>query len=178
MPANAGQIAAREYHLITLSLRLLVDRLETRPDNLVTFGATAMQIQKQRDEATIDETKRATEYLANERTFLAWVRTSIAVISLGFVLARFSVWLRELSIQRQPQIRIHRWGISLPIGVAMMILGGALTMLAAWRYHVVNRDIQRGKVSADRGLVVLVTAMVTLLSVAMIVFALLTAKQP
>lgn len=137
-----------------------------------------MQMQKQRDETTIDETKRATEYLANERTFLAWVRTSIAVISLGFVLARFSVWLRELSIQRQPQIRIHRWGISLPIGVAMMILGGALTTLAAWRYHVVNRDIERGKVSADRGLVVLVTAMVTLLSAAMIVFALLTAKQP
>ena len=177
-PANAREIATREYHLITLSLRLLVDRLEARPDNLATFGATAMQMQEQRDKATIDETKRATEYLANERTFLAWVRTSIAVISLGFVLARFSVWLRELSIQRQPQIRIHRWGISLPIGVAMMILGGALTVLAAWRYHVVNRDIERGKVSADRGLVVLVTVMVTLLSVAMIVFALLAAKQP
>ena len=42
----------------------------------------------------------------------------------------------------------------------------------------INRDIERGKVSADRGLVVLVTVMVTLLSAAMIVFALLTAKQP
>jgi putative membrane protein len=157
---------------------LLADTLEVRRDNLATFAATAMQMQKQRDHATIDETKRATEYLANERTFLAWVRTSIAIISLGFVLARFSVWLRELSIQRQPQTQVHRWGISLPIGVAMMILGGALTMLAAWRYHVVNRDIERGKVSADRGLVVLVTVMVTLLSAAMIVFALLTAKQP
>ena len=69
-------------------------------------------------------------------------------------------------------------GISLPIGVAMMILGGTLTILAAWRYHVVNRNIEHGKVSADRGLVVLVTVMVTLLSGAMIVFALLSAKQP
>jgi putative membrane protein len=155
-----------------------VNTLEACPYDLVTVAATAMQMQKQTHQATIDETKRATEYLANERTFLAWVRTSIAVISLGFVLARFSVWLRELSIQRQPDVRVHRWGISLPIGVAMMMLGGALTMLAAWRYHVVNRDIERGKVSADRGLVVLVTVMVTLLSVAMIVFALLTAKQP
>ena len=136
---------------------------------------TAMQMQ--RHQATIDETKRATEYLANERTFLAWVRTSVAVVSLGFVLARFSVWLRELAGHRQSQMLGHRWEISLPIGVAMMILGGLLSVLAAWRYHVVNRDIERGKVSADRGLVILVTAMVTLLSGAMIILVLLTSEQ-
>ena len=99
-------------------------------------------------------------------------------MSLGFVLTRFSVWSRELSAQRQPQVPVHRGGISLPIGVAMMILGGALTILAARRYHVVNRDIEHGKVSADRGLVILVTVMVTLLSAGMIAFALLTAEQP
>lgn len=135
-------------------------------------------MQKQKQSATIDETKRATEYLANERTFLAWIRTSVAVVSLGFVLARFSVWFRELSVQRHPQTQVHRGGISLPIGVAMMILGGSLSVLAAWRYHVVNRDIERGKVSADRGLVILVTAMIALLSAAMIALALLTAEQP
>ena len=47
--------------------------------------------------AKIHEDKIATEYLANERTFLAWIRTSIAVISLGFVIAKFSVWLNELA---------------------------------------------------------------------------------
>jgi len=132
----------------------------------------------QKQSATIDETKRATEYLANERTFLAWVRTSVAVLSLGFVLARFSVWLRELSVQRHPETQVHRAGISLPLGVAMMILGGSLSVLAAWRYHVVNRNIERGKVSADRGFVILVTVMIVLLSAAMIASVLLTAEQP
>jgi putative membrane protein len=98
-------------------------------------------MQNDKGHATIDETKRATEYLANERTFLAWIRTSVAVVSLGFVLARFSVWLRQLDIQRASQVPIHRGGISLPIGVGMMIFGGLLSVLAAWRYHVVNRDI-------------------------------------
>jgi putative membrane protein len=135
-------------------------------------------MQKERHHATIDETKRATEYLANERTFLAWIRTSVAVVSLGFVIARFSVWLRELAVHREPQVQAHRAGISLPIGVAMMTLGGLLAVLAAWRYHVVNRDIERGKVSADRGLVILVTVMVALLSGAMIALVLLTAEQP
>ena len=132
-------------------------------------------MQKERHHATIDEAKRATEYLANERTFLAWIRTSVAVVSLGFVVARFSVWLQELSGDLSRRMEGHRVGISLPVGVAM-ILGGLLPLLAA--YHVVNRDIEHGKVSADRGLVVLVTAMVTLLSGAMIVFILLTAGRP
>src|ERR687885_1337576 len=38
---------------------------------------------------------RSTQFLANERTFLAWLRTSIAIIGLGFVVARFSLFLRE-----------------------------------------------------------------------------------
>src|SRR5947199_9392429 len=107
-------------------------------------------MQKQKQSATIDETKRATEYLANERTFLAWIRTSVAVMSLGFVLARFSVWLRELSAQGQTQVPVHRGGISLPIGVAMMILGGGPSILAARREHVLNRDCHHGNARTGR----------------------------
>jgi uncharacterized membrane protein YidH (DUF202 family) len=40
----------------------------------------------------LPEDKRATEYLANGGTFLAWIRTSIAVISLGFVIAK---WVKD-----------------------------------------------------------------------------------
>ena len=89
-------------------------------------------MQKQRHHATIDETKRATEYLANERTFLAWIRTSIAVVSLGFVVARFIVWLQELSGHLDLQMHQHRAGISLPIGLAMMTLGGLLHGAITW----------------------------------------------
>lgn len=125
----------------------------------------------------LGDEKRATEYLANERTFLAWIRTSIAIISLGFVVAKFSLWLRELAAQLQPQIQPYKAGASMPIGVIMMALGGVLAVLAARRYHVVNRAIKNGVVSADRGLVILVTVMVALLCVAMIVYMLLTAQH-
>src|SRR5450759_2309917 len=128
--------------------------------------------QKQQ-QAMLGDEKRATEYLANERTFLAWIRTSIAIISLGFVVAKFSLWLRELAAQLQPQIQPYKAGASMPIGVIMMALGG---VLAVRRYHVVNRAIKNGVVSADRGLVILVTVMVALLCVAMIVYMLLTAQ--
>lgn len=128
-------------------------------------------------QAHIEETKRATEYLANERTFLAWIRTSVAIVSLGFVVAKFSLWLRELATQLAPQAQTYQAGASMPIGVTMMALGGGLAVLAAWRYHVVNRAIEHGNVSADRGLVILVTVMVALLCAAMIAYMLVTAQH-
>lgn len=127
--------------------------------------------------ANIPEEKRASEYLANERTFLAWIRTSIAVMSLGFVVAKFGVWLRELATQLAPQTPIRSTGLSLPIGVAMMAMGGALAVLAAWHYHLVNLAIERGEVRANRGLIVTVTAGVALLAVIMIVYLLVAAKH-
>ena len=38
---------------------------------------------------------RARDHLANERTFLAWVRTGVATIVFGFAVGRFSIALRE-----------------------------------------------------------------------------------
>jgi uncharacterized membrane protein YidH (DUF202 family) len=58
----------------------------------------------------------------------------------------------------------------------MMGFGGLLAILAARRYHVVNSAIETGKVSADRGLVFFVTAIVAALSVAMTVYLLMSAN--
>ncbi len=120
---------------------------------------------------------KCTEHLAVERTFLAWVRTSIAIISLGFVVAKFSVWLRQLAGRLNPQDQIDGIGMSLPIGVGMMAFGGILTVLAAWHCSSVNKAIARGEVRDNRKLVVTVTAGVALLAVLMIVYMLLTAKS-
>jgi inner membrane protein YidH len=125
----------------------------------------------------LPDPQKSTEHLAVERTFLAWVRTSIAVISLGFVVAKFGVWLRELAARLDPQVQIHSTGMSLPMGVGMMAFGGLLTVLAAWHCHIVNRAIERGEVRANRRLIATVTAGVALLAALMIVYMLLTAKN-
>ncbi len=120
--------------------------------------------------APVEHEKKGQEYLANERTFLAWIRTSVAVLSLGFLIARFGLWLRELAASLNGRGGPAVTGTSLWIGSAMMAFGGLLAVLAAWRYHVVNRAIAKGRVSADRGLVLLVTVGVALLAVVMIVY--------
>jgi putative membrane protein len=117
-------------------------------------------------DAEIPDDKKATEHLANERTFLAWVRTSIAIMSLGFVVAKFGLWLRELS-HASPQLPPGP-GWSGPIGMTMIAAGGALALLAAWRFHVVNRQIDRGLVTVDRGLVALIAIAMGVLAVVMV----------
>ena len=112
--------------------------------------------------------KQATEYLANERTFLAWIRTSVAIISLGFVIAKFRIWLQDLASAGHGPSIPTKLGDSFAIGIGMMALGGLLTLLAAWRYHVVNLQIERGKVTADRGLIIFVTILVAALAGVMI----------
>jgi len=118
-----------------------------------------------------------TELLAAERTFLAWVRTSIAVASLGFVVAKFGIWLREFAAQLNPQIHMQSTALSLPIGIAMMVFGGALTIGAAWHFKIVSRCIMKGEIRSSGSLVVTITLGVTLLTFVMIVYLLLAAAK-
>jgi putative membrane protein len=122
--------------------------------------------------AHVPEEKRATEYLANERTFLAWIRTSISVISFGFLITRVPEWIhRSHAPAEQPGT--GRISTSFVIGLGMMAFGAVGSVLAAWRYHNVNRAIEEGRVKPDRGLVILVTVLVVLLATGMISFMLL-----
>jgi len=84
----------------------------------------------------------ARDYLASERTFLAWVRTSIGVTSLGFVVAKFSLWLRQLlALPVGGHLRPVRPGLSFPIGMALIAWGAVLAVLAWLRYREVNEAL-------------------------------------
>ena len=126
----------------------------------------------QHEKGRLNPDKIEAEILANERTFLAWVRTSIAVMSLGFVIARFSLWMREMS--SGSTMRIPHTGISEALGECMIGLGGVLTAFAAWRYRVVNRAIERGEIEADPRMVVAITAIILTAAVAVIVYMIIS----
>jgi inner membrane protein YidH len=137
-----------------------------------------MEITMSDNPASVPEGRRATEYLANERTFLAWVRTSIALIGIGAVLAKLNPILHAtVENGRLSRLPMHI-GSSVPAGIAFMVFGAVIAGLAAWRYHVVNLAIERGQVKADRGLILLVTILVVALAVAMSLYLLVTSDQP
>ena len=71
------------------------------------------------------------DHLANKRTMLAWARTGIAVMALGFVVARFGLLLRELRLALPRHLPE---GVSTAFGTALVVIGGILILLAGVDY--------------------------------------------
>ncbi|HET9030387.1 MAG TPA: DUF202 domain-containing protein [Candidatus Aquilonibacter sp.] len=83
---------------------------------------------------------KATDVLANERTFLAYVRTALAFIAFGFVVARFGLFVEELSQYTHIHNRSPHYSIG--FGVSMAGVGVLIGILGAWRYGAVDRAMQ------------------------------------
>ncbi len=83
-------------------------------------------------------------YMSAERTFLAWIRTGIALMGFGFVVARFGLFLQELALNTTMAGDKHS-GFSLPVGVLLIGIGILVTVVAAIRHHRQVQAIDRGE---------------------------------
>jgi len=82
-------------------------------------------------------------YLAAERTFLAWVRTSVSLMGFGFVIARFALWTREYGFSGTLKSQA-RPGVSTWLGFGMVSVGVFVCVLAAARHRGYVRALERG----------------------------------
>lgn len=109
---------------------------------------------------------RQREHQANERTFLAWLRTSIALIGFGFALARFGLFLREFQASVTGEdTPTHSFISSQTIGVSLVIVGIILIALSAWRYNQVFWQIERSNYQPNRLIVWITAAIVIVIGV-------------
>ena len=123
----------------------------------------------------MDQTpQRASDHLANERTFLAWVRTSISVIVFGFVVAKFGITLRQFF--RFENLDPHEMGISLALGVSFMVVGILMAILAIWRYQSTRVQIEQADFRPANKIIYVVGAVTAGLGI-MLVYYLLTTNR-
>jgi putative membrane protein len=73
-------------------------------------------------------------YMAAERTFLAWIRTGIALMGFGFVVARFGLFLRELTLAETHQ-PLPSTGFSLSIGIGFIGFGMIVNIVSVVRHR-------------------------------------------
>jgi putative membrane protein len=122
---------------------------------------------------------RQREHQANERTFLAWLRTSIALISFGFAIARFGLFLQQLDLAlTEQEFQGHSVFNSQSLGIALVIFGIVTITLAAWRYNRVFWQIERGNYQPNRILVWIMTGVVVSLGFLSIPLLLLREQLP
>jgi putative membrane protein len=81
-------------------------------------------------------------YFAGERTFLAWIRTGLALMGFGFVVARFGIFLREIAAARGDII--VGGGGSLWAGTALVVLGVVVNIYAAMAHKDFRRRFDAG----------------------------------
>jgi putative membrane protein len=86
--------------------------------------------------------ERYTDHSANERTFLAWVRTAIAIMAFGFVVEKFDLFLRiagaEVAAKTAPGSHQFLGDIA---GLALIVLGGVMMVFALLRFRQTAADI-------------------------------------
>jgi len=89
------------------------------------------------------------DYLAAERTLLAWIRTGLALMGFGFVVARFGLFLQQLQVmQRTPAA--PSYGLSLWFGTALIAVGVIVNIFAGWHHLRLVRELDRGRTDHSR----------------------------
>ncbi len=111
---------------------------------------------------------------AAERTLLAWIRTGLALMGFGFVVARFGLFLREIAAARE-EPTAHSYGWSLGIGTSLVVLGVVVTLSAAAQHRRILQRLSRGEdYAAPRwSLGLVVSVLLAILGAAMVVYLVL-----
>ena len=121
------------------------------------------------------DSNRSVQYLANERTFLAWLRTSIALIGLGFVVSRFGLFLRELgsAVKGSNSILGLSSSIHYPsslLGISMVVLGAILIVYALKNYLQIDKSIEKGTYIPKHSAMYAATISLVVFSIIIIVY--------
>lgn len=82
--------------------------------------------------------------MANERTFLSWIRTAIAIIAFGFVVIKFLMPDKSASPLQTAYLPSNADDHALLTGISFFLMGAAISTLAYLRYRLMDKQIVLG----------------------------------
>lgn len=114
------------------------------------------------------------DYLANERTFLAWVRTSIGIMAFGFVVVKFSLFVKQVSFilntKYVPDIPSDQGHYSSQIGIVLVTLGVCSILFSYLRYRTTHKQLENGVYEHSSLYINILTAAIVLISVLLVYY--------
>lgn len=115
-------------------------------------------------------------HMANERTFLAWIRTSIGIMAFGFVVEKFALFMKQISYflnksgLPETQLPPTPHGYSSIFGILLVGLGAVMGLLAFIRYRKVEREIDDDTYQPSSLLVIMVTISVLAVGIFLVLY--------
>lgn len=118
---------------------------------------------------------RARDHLANERTFLAWVRTGAAIVVFGFAIGRFSIAMRQLTALEGHPIRTA--GLSVWMGASSIMAGVLLVIAGLVRYRKTRTQLDNNTFEPAGFVVDLITILTIVFGLALAAYLIYTEKS-
>lgn len=117
---------------------------------------------------TSQSSANVADHLANERTFLAWLRTSIALMGFGFVVVKFSLFVKQLSLMLTDKAVVPVKGFSAYIGISLVVIGAATALIGFLRYRQIRKQLLDQNFAPSFNLLLLLTVAVLIVSAMLI----------
>jgi putative membrane protein len=127
-------------------------------------------MQKNSEEKVTARVRNRRVHMANERTFLAWIRTSIGIMAFGFVVEKFSLFLKQLQYFLGKEIPTPSQGYSSVFGIVLVGLGALMGVLAFIRYKKVEKQIDKDAYQPSLILDVLLTLSVLAIGIFLVIY--------
>lgn len=109
-----------------------------------------------------------TDHLANERTYLAWMRTSIGIMAFGFVVVKFSLFVKRISILFGHPVTVPNRGYSAIVGIVLVLIGTITTIFSYIRYRQSEKQIREGIYVHSTLLITIITVFILIVSILLI----------
>ncbi|HLN73149.1 MAG: YidH family protein [Methylococcaceae bacterium] len=113
-------------------------------------------------------------HMANERTFLAWIRTSIGLMAFGFVLEKFALFTKQMALlmgqQNIANVSIPSHGYSAVLGISLVALGTVMGAISFLRYRKVQRQIDTETWHSSYTLDAVLTFFVVIIGILLVVY--------
>jgi putative membrane protein len=126
---------------------------------------------------SLDSKAAPVDHMANERTFLAWVRTSIGIMVFGFVVEKFGLFLKQLSLvmgKAESSTTLHISTTpslySSMFGVALVLLGSLLCILAYIKFKKTEKQLIQGQYQPLALLDLMLTLCMILIGVSLAIY--------
>jgi putative membrane protein len=127
-------------------------------------------------ETKSSDNSTAKDHLANQRTFLAWIRTSIGLMAFGFVLERFALFINQVELLLQnlqaaaPHVPSRFHGAASLVGVLLVAFGAFLSLLAFFEYRSTAKKIDQKDYQPSMLLNIVLTLSVLIVGIFLVIY--------
>ena len=114
--------------------------------------------------------QNAREHLANERTLLEWIRTSIGIMAFGFVVVKFSLFIKQISLLLGKNGAMPKHGYSSVIGIFLVVVGAIVLVLSYIRYKRTEKQLNQETYQSSSSLIFSLIVVILAISLLLMVY--------